>query len=227
LVFIWFHAQSHPKLILWSWQRADDLSFIDDNISIAPLVATIVVDTNGVSVDPRRNALKTPKNAKLIPVVRLEISPHIQVSDDHVNTIVRHIQSFVVSIKADNIQIDFDARKSQRLLYEQILKQLRTTMPNTQISITALASWCVGDVWIDNLPITHAVPMLYNLGEHAHEFKRYFTKHQKWPSKKCQGHIGFEQNDIFTKPPKDWHVYVFNNKAWTANDLKKIKDTFR
>jgi hypothetical protein len=222
-LLIWSTAK--PKLILWSWQRNDDLTYIDDNVSVAPLVATIFVNAKGVLVEPRRNVLKINKNITLIPVIRLEIPPHIKVSDDHIETIVRHIRSFVTSSNARCVQIDFDARKSQRPLYEKILTQLHAAMPAIELSITALTSWCVGDVWIDTLPITHAVPMMYNLGKNAHEFKDDFKTKRKWRSKKCNGYIGFECNDMFTKPPRGWHVYVFNNNAWTADDYQKVKDT--
>ncbi len=214
-------------LVLWSWQRADDLSFVDKGVVVAPLVASIFVDKNGVSVQPRTNVLKLAKKTQIIPVIRLEIPPHIHVNDVHIDTIVHRINSFIVSCKSDAIQIDFDAAKSQRLLYEKLLTKLHVSLPNIKISITALASWCVGDTWIDKLPITHAVPMLYNLGAHADDFKKYFTDKKKWKAAKCQCHIGFEESDIFTKPPRGWHVYVFNNKAWSVRSYKNVGEKLR
>ena len=211
-------------LVLWSWQRKDDLSFVGKDVVVAPLVASIFVDKNGVSIQPRTNVLRLAKKAQIIPVIRLEIPSETYVSNDQIDTIIHHVGSFIASCKTDTVQIDFDAAKSQRPLYKNILEKLHTALPNIKISITALASWCVGDVWIDKLPITHAVPMLYNLGEHADDFKKYFKDNRQWRSKKCRGHIGFEQGDIFTKPPRGWHVYVFNNNAWALKDYKNMKE---
>ncbi|MDP4725474.1 MAG: hypothetical protein NWS47_04215 [Alphaproteobacteria bacterium] len=211
-------------LVLWSWQRKDDLSFVDKGVVISPLVASIFVDNKGVFVCPRGNVLKLGENAQIIPVVRLEISPDIYVDDAHIDTIIHHIKSFIVSCKADAIQIDFDATKSQRSLYEKLLVKSRSSLPQVNVSITALASWCVGDTWIDKLPITHAVPMIYNLGEHVDDFKKYFKDKKQWRSKKCQGFIGFEQSDVFIKPPRGWNVYIFNKNAWTEKDYKNVQE---
>ena len=223
----WFYWRQSATLVLWSWQRKDDLSFVDKDVVVAPLVASIFVDKNGVSVQPRGNVLKLSENVQISPVIRLEISPNVHVTDAHIDTMVHHIKSFIVSCKSDAIQIDFDAAKSQRSLYEKLLTKLHVSLPNIKISITALASWCVGDTWIDKLPITHAVPMLYNLGEHADDFKKYFTDKKKWKAAKCQGCIGFEESDVFVKPPRGWHVYVFNNKAWSVHSYKNVREKLR
>jgi len=227
IIASYFYWGQATHLVLWSWQRADDLSFVKDSVSVAPLVATISVDKNGVRVQPRRNVLTLAQNAHIIPVIRLEIDPKTQVSDGHLDALIHNIQSLVYSCKTDIVQLDFDAAKSQRPLYEKLLIQLKASSPHVKVSITALASWCVGDTWIDKLPITHAVPMLYNLGENADDFKKYFTDNRGWQSKKCHGHIGFEQNDIFTKPPRGWHAYVFNKNAWTEKDYKSVQEKLR
>lgn len=227
VIFGWFYWRQSTTLVLWSWQRADDLSFVDKDVVVAPLVASIFVDKNGVSVQPRTNVLKLSENAQIIPVIRLEISPNIQVDDEQIDAIVHHIGSFAASCKSNMVQIDFDAAKSQRTLYEKLLVKLRSSLPNIKISITALASWCVGDAWIDKLPITHAVPMLYNLGEHADDFKKYFKDKKQWKAAKCQGYIGFEQSDVFIKPPRGWNVYVFNKSAWTEKNYRNVQEKLR
>jgi len=52
------------------------------------------------------------------------------------------------------VQIDFDARRSQRRFYVRLLRDLRRRMPpSLPLSITALASWCAYDDWLSGLPI--------------------------------------------------------------------------
>ena len=63
------------------------------------------------------------------------------------------------------IQIDFDAVTSERNFYRQLLEDLRQQLPdNVPLSITALASFCIGDPWIKDLPVDEAVPMMFRMG---------------------------------------------------------------
>ena len=50
------------------------------------------------------------------------------------------------------IQIDFDATKSERSFYRELITDLRQRLPaNVHLSITALASWCMDDDWLSDL----------------------------------------------------------------------------
>ena len=47
------------------------------------------------------------------------------------------------------LQIDFDATRSQRRFYSDVLRKVRQQMPaSLPLSMTALASWCSYDDWI-------------------------------------------------------------------------------
>ena len=61
------------------------------------------------------------------------------------------------------LQVDFDARQSQREWYAGVLRRVRAQMPpQMPLSITALASWCSYDgYWLRTLPVDEAVPMLF------------------------------------------------------------------
>src|SRR2546421_12766670 len=63
------------------------------------------------------------------------------------------------------IQIDFDAASSERDFYRSLLRDLRAKLPgNMPLSMTALASFCIGDRWLDDLPVDEAVPMIFRMG---------------------------------------------------------------
>ena len=62
------------------------------------------------------------------------------------------------------LQVDFDAKRSERGFYAALLRSLRSQMPpQLPLSIAALASWCSNDDWISGLPIDEAVPMLFRM----------------------------------------------------------------
>ncbi len=46
-----------------------------------------------------------------------------------------------------------------------MLQDLRQKLPQQiPLSMTALASFCVGDRWLDDLPVDEAVPMIFRMG---------------------------------------------------------------
>jgi hypothetical protein len=96
-------------------------------------------------------------------------------------------------------------------------------MPNLKVSITALASWCVDDGWIETLDIEYAVPMLYRMGDDAHKIMHSFSSTLAWPVKKCQNNVAFEVQGTFIKPTRNAKVFLFNNKAWSEKDWLKLK----
>src|SRR4029079_17881342 len=50
-----------PALVLWAWDRDDDLSFIDTrDTAVAYLAATVILRGEGVFLSPRHNPLAAP-----------------------------------------------------------------------------------------------------------------------------------------------------------------------
>lgn len=62
-----------PHVTVWAWERDEDLSYIDPaKIDVAYFAGNIYVHGSLVSFRPRTQKLKLPKNAKTIPVFRIE-----------------------------------------------------------------------------------------------------------------------------------------------------------
>jgi len=54
---------------------------------------------------------------------------------------------------------------SERDFYRALLQDLRAQLPdNVPLSMTALASFCIGDRWLEGLPVDEAVPMIFRMG---------------------------------------------------------------
>jgi hypothetical protein len=127
--------------------------------------------------------------------------------------------------RVSGLQIDFDARSSERSFYSQILEKLRKRLgPSYPISITALASWCIGDRWIHDLPVNEAVPMLFSMGADEATFRQYLKTHSSFPEPLCRGSVGLSTGEWF---PKQIHwktrVYVFSQDAWTPESVNSIR----
>jgi hypothetical protein len=224
--YFWF-SSSKPSLILWSWQRKDDLSFLKAKTPVAALIGTIYMNAQGFKIDPRTNPLSLSPHASILPVVRLEIDPQIPLGKKSLMSLVSAISSLAHPEKYGALQIDFDAKKSQRAFYKNLLSSLKKTHPHLKLSITALASWCVGDPWVDMLPIDYAVPMVFNLAEEREFIYKYLRHHKNWKAQKCKGYIGMNQKDLWELPPMPWYIFIFNDKAWSQEDYGLLKRSIR
>jgi hypothetical protein len=153
-----------PRVTLWAWERREDLHALDTRqFAVAYLDQTLTIGLT-VSSQPRRDLLVFPTSATRIPVVRIEAPPsatlNAQNRSDAVDAILRSARESGIAA----LQVDFDATRSQRQFYRDLLIDLRSRMPaNLPLSITALASWCSFDDWIGNLPVDEAVPMMFRM----------------------------------------------------------------
>lgn len=155
------------KSVLWIWDRESDLTFINsDDYIIAPLMCTLHLQSDGIRIEPRHHQFVAPPSIRTIGVVRIE-SPRkydFKLSEDHILQMIMSIAGLQKKYNFNEIQIDFDAARSERAFYRQFLKHLRSRLPEkTTISITALASWFAFDPWWRELPVDEIVFMFYPL----------------------------------------------------------------
>jgi Protein of unknown function (DUF3142) len=207
-----------PRVILWAWERPEDLSFIDPRkAGVAYLARTLYLEGDRVLVRPRLNPLIVSPTAIVIPVVRIEIvgdSPPT-LSTQQRERAVRAIAELASSAPAE-IQIDFDATRSERGFYRALLTELRARIPRSiALSITALASWCIYDDWIANLPVDEAVPMLFSMGADSEEVAAYLRRGGGFAPLICQGSIGVAIDEPIVTAPASRRAYVFSARAWT------------
>src|SRR5258708_4017127 len=61
-----------PHVILWAWERHEDLSFIDPRkVGVAYLAGTLYLRGDRVVIRPMRQPLIVPEDSFMIPVVRI------------------------------------------------------------------------------------------------------------------------------------------------------------
>ena len=66
-----------PPLVLWAWDRDDDLSFIDiRDTAVAYLAATVILRGESVFLAPRYHPLAPPKGSRLVAVAHIEVDRH-------------------------------------------------------------------------------------------------------------------------------------------------------
>jgi hypothetical protein len=152
-----------PRLTVWAWERREDLHTLDpETTAIAYLDRTVTLDARGLTIEPRHQSLLLPASAALtrIPVVRIETGKGPNLTDASAAAAAIAILGAIDQHSAA-LQIDFDARLSEREWYKNVLTRVRAKLPaSMSLSITALASWCSYDnAWLKTLPVDEAVPM--------------------------------------------------------------------
>jgi hypothetical protein len=123
------------------------------------------------------------------------------------------------------VQVDFDAAKSERDFYQSLLSDLRRKLPDkVALSMTALASFCVGDRWLSDLPVDEAVPMIFRMGADDQTIKRLLAEGNDFREPLCRKSFGVSLDEpIQTQFVASRRRYVFNPRPWTEADLASLE----
>ncbi len=226
-----------PRIMLWAWERPEDLRFIDTKTTgVAFLAGTIKIrkrhlDTSNV----RHQPLRLPASTYLMSVVRIESDGSLNEQDDKLASAIVEVVPRFLKPGVQAVQFDFDARKSERGWYRKFLTQMRRTLPkDVYLSMTSLASWCLGDDWLGrkNVPVDEVVPMFFEMGADSGSILILLQ------SGNTYGHsyeaIGISENEtslnrllgkmvtsILKPVPR---VYMFSRTAWKQ---RKVQDLIR
>lgn len=215
-----------PPLVLWAWERPERLSYLDpDQVTVAFLAQTIYLSRDQVIVRPRLQPLEVPSKAPLIAVTRIESDRKSPPSLDEAQTIeaARKIASTASLPGVINIQIDYDAAVSERVFYRDLIGRVPEEIPpSTALTITALASWCEGDNWLDDLPIDEAVPMLFRMGSERNQFLAKLASGTPFRSRKCQMSAGISTDEPRPVLTQTRRLYVFSPTPWSKEAVANL-----
>jgi hypothetical protein len=220
-----------PALILWAWERPENLEFIDPReAGVAYLAGTLELRGGAVVAVPRLQPLRIPPATRVMAVVRVEsgTNPPPRLSPEQREQAVSAIVRMASRPGLTATQIDFDARTSERAFYAGLLRDLRERLPRGQLlSITALASWCLDDDWIAGLPIDEAVPMLFRMGPDDSEVRRRLRARRDFQDRACRLSAGVSTDEPLPALPAGRRVYIFHPRPWTAtaatNIMRQVK----
>jgi hypothetical protein len=218
-----------PPTMLWAWERPEELDFIDtQNTGVAFLAKTVHLSNGEVTSRPRLQPLILAKGTKVVAVVRIQSNRLAggDLSEHQLDRVTREIvqTSQLPDVRA--IQIDFDAKASERDFYRRLLLDLRKHLPQTMpLTITALASWCAGDNWLSGLPIDEAVPMLFRMGIDGRQFRSQLSAGEDPFTNPCHTAAGVSTDELITLPSRK-RLYIFSPKPWTHESLKSTLETY-
>ncbi|QNI37033.1 hypothetical protein [Edaphobacter albus] len=223
-----------PRLTVWAWERREDLRSLDPHTTaVAYLDRTITLDARGITTTPRRQPLLLPAadNLTRIPVVRIETAPGAQLNDDTAEITARRILEAALrndlEAPVPALQIDFDAKLSERPWYRTVLEHTRQELPPAvPLSMTALASWCSYDgSWLRGLPVDEIVPMLFRMEPDRRQFapndRPAIPQQFAIRESACMGSVGISTREAWPRVLAGRRVYVFPDRGWQRDGLSE------
>jgi len=218
-----------PRVVLWAWERPSDLRFINPReTGVAFLARTIYLRANEVVVRPRLQPLDLPEGTSVIAVARVESGQRNTpgLSTQQTEEVAAAIAEMARLPNISTIQIDFDATRSERAFYHDVMLSVRRRLPATAaLSITALASWCSEDDWISGLPIDEAVPMLFRMGPDGRQIRDRVASGEEFLARPCRDSYGISTDEPLRNLSATKRLYVFNPDAWTEGSVREIMDS--
>lgn len=202
-----------PRIMIWAWERPEKLDFIDPReVGVAFLAGTVRVRGDVVTARARLQPLVVAAGTAMMAVVRVESQdpqPGAKIAVEHAILDATELQG----VRA--LQIDYDAKVSEREFYRGVIQDVRRVLPASMpLSITALASWCEYDDWISSLPVAEAVPMLFRMGAEP------YRGADELRAGKCQSSAGISTDEPLVDPPRGRRVYIFHPRSWSPGELR-------
>ena len=214
-----------PRPVLWAWERPEDLRFVGDAAEVAVQAGFVVLTGAGVYVRGRRFPVRTATPPTTV-VVHVQIDRHRSLTwtAEQRREAAQAVLHFASAASALRLQVDFEVRASERHVLLDLLSDVRRGAPRgMKLSMTALASWCDGEHWLDAAPVDEVVPMLFRMGSGAQALRAKLEAGGDFADRRCRSAVGIATDTPLARVPAGRRVYVFNPHSWTAADFQAVR----
>lgn len=212
-------------LVVWAWERPEDLRFLDDRTEVA--VQTGFVEITGDTV--RARGRRAPLRIARVPAVAVV---HVQI--DHARklswtpSLRRAVGAAVLhyarAIPVRTVQVDFEVRASERRALLDVLGDVRRGLPaQVRLSMTALASWCANERWLEQAPVDEIVPMLFRMGKDGDHITKRLAQGRDFDDPACRTALAISTDSPVRRAPPGRRIYLFNPRSWAASDLRRAR----
>jgi hypothetical protein len=219
-----------PPLVLWAWDRDDDLRFLDiSDTGVAFLAATLTLRGEGVVLAARHNPLALPEGAIRVAVVHVESdrdAPPAQ-SGEQLRRFVAALAAVSDEVPHRVLQVDYEAVASQQAFFIDAIAALRRRLPGAAVSVTALASWCFNESWTGRLEADEVVPMLFRMGYDGRRVRAHFENGGDFRGAECRSSLGIATDELPSALPPGRRIYVFSPRRWTPETYQIVRTRIR
>lgn len=236
LVFLIFALLSPAALAqqaAWLWDEARLPVWSTHEAAV--LQRHILLSGDDILLRPRKRWPALPPATLITPVL------HVEVSTVNPPTHIESSRAIIVSALLDAaarsssgwVQLDMEAKPSQRMFYRSLVRDIRAALPSRiKLSVTALAWWCRSPAWLDDLAADEVVPMFFRMGKDSAAMRAVLEQSPDTLHPSCRAHsAGFSPQEPFARAVAERYAknYWFDRYAWKRDgaDLAPLSRSSR
>ena len=218
-------AQGQP-LTIWAWERPEDLRFAGSDAEVAVQTGFIELSGDRLIVRGRRHPLQVRAAQVTTSVVHVQIDHRRPLvwTDERAGQVAQAIVRLGDRPGVRRLQLDFEVRASERPILLAVLRGVRARLPEgLALSMTALASWCETESWLDQAPVDEIVPMLFRMGPDGARLKARLAAGGDFANARCRTAFAISTDTPLVRAPAGRRLYLFSHRSWTAADFKRVR----
>ena len=212
-------AQRPPDQMLWHWFANGDVRFVQpQRAGIAFHALSIALKGRDEAIAyPRRSPLPLSAGVYRMAVIRIEDRGAAFTSAQRLQA-AKMIGKIAIVMRVPAVQIDFDAPKSARAFYKELLKDVRARLGrDIFLSITALTSWCESNSWMASLDVDELVPMAFDMGRGGPPITAMLKQGGQFGFAGCRTSIGMSLTEGAVAVEPGQRIYLFaDHQRWSA-----------
>ncbi len=224
-------ARAPSRVVVWAWERPEDLRFVGDAADVAIQSGFIVLSGDGVQARGRRFPLRmSGRPTTALVHIQIDRGRPLAWTLTQRREAAQAVLAFGQAVGADRLQVDFEVRRSERGALLDLLSDVRRGLPKEKrLSMTALASWCETETWLNAAPVDEIAPMLFRLGPGGQRLKAKLAAGGDFANPRCRSALAVSTDAPLARAPHDGRrVYLFDPQSWTEPDYAALrKETAR
>jgi hypothetical protein len=218
-------ASGRP-LVVWAWERPEDLTFLPADVEVAAHMAFVEVVGDKVAARGRWHPLRVAEGQPKTAVAHVQIDRRRPLAwTDRTTELVA--QAVLKSAEAPwvrTLQLDFEVRASEREHLLAVVRAVRAGLrPGVGFSMTALASWCETEAWLADAPVDEVAPMLFRMGPGGARIRAKLAAGGDFAGSHCRSALAVATDTPLDGAPAGRRVYLFNPRSWTPADFEAVR----
>lgn len=218
-----------PAELVWAWERPEDLRWLPPEVGVAYVGSTILLQGKQAQVYRRAAPLLLAPGAARVPVLHVDVSwrkPPV-LSDAQSARVADELLRLAAQANRKVVQLDFEVRRSQRPFLAHTIGAIRARLdPSIALSVTALASWCLDDYWLQQIGADEVVPMAFRMGPAQQALRARLLQQGGFTRARCGAAIGFATDEPMMAV-RERRRYYFSPQAWSAERWQALRSTPR
>jgi hypothetical protein len=204
--------------IAWLWKDAPIPAF--SRAAVAVVDRHVWLAGDKVLVRPGARPRALARETLVIPVVHVEIDPLHPPAGlrQAAPSVLDAMRSAARASTSGWVQLDLEARPSQRADYRDLVRDIRAALPHAvKLSVTALAWWCRSGAWLDGLAADEVVPMYFRMGRDQTALREIVARRPATLHPLCRaGSAGFSRQEAFPREvaARYRRTYWFDETGW-------------